>query len=197
MKKIVLIGTILVLVFSIVYLVKKNETEKLDYQIQMNKLRKQNKELKTERKNELFISENFSTDENIDMNRIKNIVVKDGLSEKILLENKKIIDVLFNYNDFNTRQETINMYITDVLKDRMIKSNKSIDMHDIQIDSKLIGFDSYMSWEADNKFTTLNIVDSNAKIGNETTKLSTIVKLNYFNLNGVWKVSNISFFDIR
>ncbi|ENK7383650.1 hypothetical protein JT293_002840, partial [Listeria monocytogenes] len=56
MKKIVLIGTILVLVFSIVYLVKKNETEKLDYQIQMNKLRKQNKELKTERKNELFIS---------------------------------------------------------------------------------------------------------------------------------------------
>ncbi|MBC1952055.1 hypothetical protein HCJ26_01565 [Listeria welshimeri] len=197
MKKIVLIGTILVLVFSIVYLVKKNETEKLDYQIQMNKLRKQNKELKTERKNELFISENFSTDENIDMNRIKNIVVKDGLSEKILLENKKIIDVLFNYNDFNTRQETINMYITDVLKDRMIKSNKSIDMHDIQIDSKLIGFDSYMSWKADNKFTTLNIVDSNAKIGNETTKLSTIVKLNYFNLNGVWKVSNISFFDIR
>ncbi|MBC2277502.1 hypothetical protein HCB42_01065 [Listeria welshimeri] len=197
MKKIVLIGTILVLVFSIVYLVKKNETEKLDYQIQMNKLRKQNKELKTERKNELFISENFSTDENIDVNRIKNIVVKDGLSEKILLENKKIIDVLFNYNDFNTRQETINMYITDVLKDRMIKSNKSIDMHDIQIDSKLIGFDSYMSWEADNKFTTLNIVDSNAKIGNETTKLSTIVKLNYFNLNGVWKVSNISFFGIR
>ncbi|MDZ06794.1 hypothetical protein C5U40_03235 [Listeria monocytogenes] len=197
MKKIVLIGTILVLVFSIVYLVKKNETEKLDYQIQMNKLRKQNKELKTERKNELFISENFSNDENIDVNRIKNIVVKDGLSEKILLENKKIIDVLFNYNDFNTRQETINMYITDVLKDRMIKSNKSIDMHDIQIDSKLIGFDSYMSWEADNKFTTLNIVDSNAKIGNETTKLSTIVKLNYFNLNGVWKVSNISFFDIR
>ncbi|MBF2612552.1 hypothetical protein [Listeria welshimeri] len=197
MKKIVLIGTILVLVFSIVYLVKKNETEKLDYQIQMNKLRKQNKELKTERKNELFISENFSNDENIDVNRIKNIVVKDGLSEKILLENKKIIDVLFNYNDFNTRQETINMYITDVLKDRMIKSNKSIDMHDIQIDSKLIGFDSYMSWEADNKFTTLNIVDSNAKIGNEATKLSTIVKLNYFNLNGVWKVSNISFFDIR
>ncbi|HFK6458420.1 TPA: hypothetical protein ACGYX3_002904, partial [Listeria monocytogenes] len=103
----------------------------------------------------------------------------------------------FNYNDFNTRQETINMYITDVLKDRMIKSNKSIDMHDIQIDSKLIGSDSYMNWEADNKFTTLNIVDSNAKIGNETTKLRTIVKLNYFNLNGVWKVSNISFFDIR
>ncbi|EHB7034384.1 hypothetical protein JT279_001731 [Listeria monocytogenes] len=197
MKKIVLIGTILVLVFSIVYLVKKNETEKLDYQIQMNKLRKQNKELKTERKNELFISEHFSTDENIDVNRIENILVKDGLSEKILLENKKIIDVLFNYNDFNTRQETINMYITDVLKDRMIKSNKSIDMHDIQIDSKLIGSDSYMNWEADNKFTTLNIVDSNAKIGNETTKLRTIVKLNYFNLNGVWKVSNISFFDIR
>ncbi|MBF2657170.1 hypothetical protein IBB71_01555 [Listeria welshimeri] len=197
MKKIVLIGTILVLVFSIVYLVKKNETEKLDYQIQMNKLRKQNKELKTERKNELFISEHFSTDENIDVNRIENIVVKDGLSEKILLENEKIIDVLFNYNDFNTRQETINMYITDVLKDRMIKSNKSIDMHDIQIDSKLIGSDSYMNWEADNKFTTLNIVDSNAKIGNETTKLRTIVKLNYFNLNGVWKVSNISFFDIR
>ncbi|EHB7090313.1 hypothetical protein JT285_002831, partial [Listeria monocytogenes] len=84
MKKIVLIGTILVLVFSIVYLVKKNETEKLDYQIQMNKLRKQNKELKTERKNELFISEHFSTDENIDVNRIENILVKDGLSEKIL-----------------------------------------------------------------------------------------------------------------
>ncbi|EAE8754668.1 hypothetical protein BSR75_15445, partial [Listeria monocytogenes] len=64
MKKIVLIAVSLVLVFSMVWVVKKTEKEQLDYQLEINKLKKQNKELRAKSKNELSLVDDFSSENN-------------------------------------------------------------------------------------------------------------------------------------
>ncbi|HHP9141103.1 TPA: hypothetical protein ACSJWK_002336 [Listeria monocytogenes] len=196
MKKIVLIAVSLVLVFSMVWVVKKTEKEQLDYQLEINKLKKQNKELRAKSKNELSLVDDFSS-ENNNRNQIENMIVKDALSDKMLAENQKVMEVLFTYTDYSVRQEMLNMYITDMLKDKMINATESIDMHDVQVDSKLVSSDAYMKWESEDKFIVLNLVNSTTRVNAIKTNLRTLVKLDYYNYDGSWKVSNITFIDTK
>lgn len=196
MKKIVLIAVSLVLVFSMVWVVKKTEKEQLDYQLEINKLKKQNKELRAKSKNELSLVDDFSS-ENNNRNQIENMIVKDALSDKMLAENQKVMEVLFTYTDYSVRQEMLNMYITDMLKDKMINAMESIDMHDVQVDSKLVSSDAYMKWESEDKFIVLNLVNSTTRVNAIKTNLRTLVKLDYYNYDGSWKVSNITFIDTK
>ncbi|HHP9239482.1 TPA: hypothetical protein ACSJYH_000313 [Listeria monocytogenes] len=196
MKKIVLIAVSLVLVFSMVWVVKKMEKEQLDYQLEINKLKKQNKELRAKSKNELSLVDDFSS-ENNNRNQIENMIVKEALSDKMLAENQKVMEVLFTYTDYSVRQEMLNMYITDMLKDKMINATESIDMHDVQVDSKLVSSDAYMKWESEDKFIVLNLVNSTTRVNAIKTNLRTLVKLDYYNYDGNWKVSNITFIDMK
>lgn len=196
MKKIVLIAVSLVLVFSMVWVVKKTEKEQLDYQLEINKLKKQNKELRAKSKNELSLVDDFSS-ENNNRNQIENMIVKDALSDKMLAENQKVMEVLFTYTDYSVRQEMLNMYITDMLKDKMINATESIDMHDVQVNSKLVSSDAYMKWESEDKFIVLNLVNSTTRVNAIKTNLRTLVKLDYYNYDGSWKVSNITFIDTK
>ncbi|HEL9522358.1 TPA: hypothetical protein U0J45_000948 [Listeria monocytogenes] len=196
MKKIVLIAVSLVLVFSMVWVVKKTEKEQLDYQLEINKLKKQNKELKAKSENELLLMDDFSS-ENNNRNQIENMIVKEALSDKMLAENQKVMEVLFTYTDYSVRQEMLNMYITDMLKDKMINATESIDMHDVQVDSKLVSSDAYMKWESEDKFIVLNLVNSTTRVNAIKTNLRTLVKLDYYNYDGSWKVSNITFIDTK
>ncbi|HHP8967784.1 TPA: hypothetical protein ACSJUE_000008 [Listeria monocytogenes] len=196
MKKIVLIAVSLVLVFSMVWVVKKMEKEQLDYQLEINKLKKQNKELRAKSKNELSLVDDFSS-ENNNRNQIENMIVKEALSDKMLAENQKVMEVLFTYTDYSVRQEMLNMYITDMLKDKMINATESIDMHDVQVNSKLVSSDAYMKWESEDKFIVLNLVNSTTRVNAIKTNLRTLVKLDYYNYDGNWKVSNITFIDMK
>ncbi|MBM5596651.1 hypothetical protein [Listeria seeligeri] len=196
MKKIVLIAVSLVLVFSMVWVVNKTEKEQLDYQLEINKLKKQNKELKAKSENELLLMDDFSS-ENNNRNQIENMIVKEALSDKMLAENKKVMEVLFTYIDYSVRQKMLNMYITDMLKNKMINATESIDMHDVQVDSKLVNYDAYMKWESEDKFIVLNLVNSTSRVNAIKTNLRTLVKLDYYNYDGNWKVSNITFIDTK
>ncbi|MBC2262757.1 hypothetical protein HCB45_14485 [Listeria sp. FSL L7-0091] len=196
MKKVVLIITSLILVFSMVWIVKKTEKQQLDYQLEINKLKKQNKELKSKSENELFLMDDFSSESN-NRNQIENIIVKEELSEKMLVENQKVMEILFTYTDYNARQEMLNMYITDMLKDKMINATQSIDMHDVQVDSKLVNFDAFVRWENEDKLIVLNLVNSSTKVSRVNTNLRTLVQVDYYNYDGNWKVSNLTFIDTK
>lgn len=193
MKKIMLIAVSLILVFSMIFVLKKTEKEQLDYQLEINKLKRQNKELKAK---DIIIANDFYS-ENNDRNQIENMIVKEELSNKLLAENQKVMEILFTYSDYNVRQEMLNIYITDMLKDRMVNASKSIDMHDVQVDSKLINSDAYIRYESENKLTILNFVNSTSRVSNIKTNLRTLVKLDYYNYDGNWKVSNITFIDTK
>ncbi|MBC1374206.1 hypothetical protein HB839_01560 [Listeria sp. FSL L7-1699] len=196
MKKVVLIITSLILVFSMVCIVKKAEKQQLDYQLEINKLKKQNKELKSKSENELSLMDDFSS-ESKNRNQIENMIVKEELSEKMLLENQKVIEILFTYTDYSVRQEKLNMYITDMLKDKMINATQSIDMHDVQVDSKLVSFNAFVRWENEDKLIVLNLVNSSTKVSRVNTNLRTLVQVDYYNYDGNWKVSNITFIDTK
>ncbi|TYV38975.1 hypothetical protein [Listeria monocytogenes] len=196
MKKVVLIITSLILVFSMVWIVGKTEKQQLDYQLEINKLKKQNKELKSKSENELFLMDDFSSESN-NRNQIENMIVKEELSEKMLVENQKVMEILFTYTDYNARQEMLNMYITDMLKDKMINATQSIDMHDVQVDSKLVNFDAFVRWENEDKLIVLNLVNSSTKVSRVNTNLRTLVQVDYYNYDGNWKVSNLTFIDTK
>ncbi|MBC2138009.1 hypothetical protein [Listeria innocua] len=196
MKKVVLIITSLILVFSMVWIVGKTEKQQLNYQLEINKLKKQNKELKSKSENELFLMDDFSSESN-NRNQIENMIVKEELSEKMLVENQKVMEILFTYTDYNARQEMLNMYITDMLKDKMINATQSIDMHDVQVDSKLVNFDAFVRWENEDKLIVLNLVNSSTKVSRVNTNLRTLVQVDYYNYDGNWKVSNLTFIDTK
>ncbi|MBC1338692.1 hypothetical protein HB837_01550 [Listeria innocua] len=196
MKKVVLIITSLIFVFSMVWIVGKTEKQQLDYQLEINKLKKQNKELKSKSENELFLMDDFSSESN-NRNQIENMIVKEELSEKMLVENQKVMEILFTYTDYNARQEMLNMYITDMLKDKMINATQSIDMHDVQVDSKLVNFDAFVRWENEDKLIVLNLVNSSTKVSRVNTNLRTLVQVDYYNYDGNWKVSNLTFIDTK
>ncbi|HAO6015958.1 TPA: hypothetical protein IQA20_002910 [Listeria monocytogenes] len=196
MKKVVLIITSLILVFSMVWIVGKTEKQQLDYQLEINKLKKQNKELKSKSENELFLMDDFFSESN-NRNQIENMIVKEELSEKMLVENQKVMEILFTYTDYNARQEMLNMYITDMLKDKMINATQSIDMHDVQVDSKLVNFDAFVRWENEDKLIVLNLVNSSTKVSRVNTNLRTLVQVDYYNYDGNWKVSNLTFIDTK
>ncbi|EAD5509169.1 hypothetical protein [Listeria monocytogenes] len=196
MKKVVLIITSLILVFSMVWIVDKTDKQQLDYQLEINKLKKQNKKLKVKNENELLFMDDFSSESN-NRNQIENMIVKEELSEKMLAENQKVMEILFTYTDYSVRQEMLNMYITDMLKEKMINATQSIDMHDVQVDSKLVNFDAFVRWENEDKLIVLNLVNSSTKVSRVNTNLRTLVQVDYYNYDGNWKVSNIIFIDTK
>ncbi|EAC4365792.1 hypothetical protein VV27_15275 [Listeria monocytogenes] len=196
MKKVVLIITSLILVFSMVWLVDKTDKQQLDYQLEINKLKKQNKKLKVKNENELLLMDDFSSESN-NRNQIENMIVKEELSEKMLAENQKVMEILFTYTDYSVRQEMLNMYITDMLKEKMINATQSIDMHDVQVDSKLVNFNAFVRWENEDKLIILNLVNSSTKVSSVNTNLRTLVQVDYYNYDGNWKVSNIIFIDTK
>ncbi|EAC3455272.1 hypothetical protein AFU33_06040 [Listeria monocytogenes] len=196
MKKVVLIITSLILVFSMVWIVDKTDKQQLDYQLKINKLKKQNKKLKVKNENELLLMDDFSSESN-NRNQIENMIVKEELSEKMLGENQKVMEILFTYTDYSVRQEMLNMYITDMLKEKMINATQSIDMHDVQVDSKLVNFNAFLRWENEDKLIVLNLVNSSTKVSSVNTNLRTLVQVDYYNYDGNWKVSNIIFIDTK
>ncbi|ECC0312026.1 hypothetical protein ACO0T1_002022 [Listeria monocytogenes] len=196
MKKVVLIITSLILVFSMVWIVDKTDKQQLDYQLEINKLKKQNKKLKVKNENELLFMDDFSSESN-NRNQIENMIVKEELSKKMLAENQKVMEILFTYTDYSVRQEMLNMYITDMLKEKMINATQSIDMHDVQVDSKLVNFDAFVRWENEDKLIVLNLVNSSTKVSRVNTNLRTLVQVDYYNYDGNWKVSNIIFIDTK
>ncbi|HHP8970570.1 TPA: hypothetical protein ACSJPS_000001, partial [Listeria monocytogenes] len=63
--------------------------------------------------------------------------------------------------------------------------------------SKLVSSDAYMKWESEDKFIVLNLVNSTTRVNAIKTNLRTLVKLDYYNYDGNWKVSNITFIDMK
>ncbi|HHP8973259.1 TPA: hypothetical protein ACSJPS_002768, partial [Listeria monocytogenes] len=63
--------------------------------------------------------------------------------------------------------------------------------------SKLVSSDAYMKWESEDKFIVLNLVNSTTRVNAIKTNLRTLVKLDYYNYDGSWKVSNITFIDTK
>ncbi|EJS6061118.1 hypothetical protein NWV23_003002, partial [Listeria monocytogenes] len=154
------------------------------------------KKLKVKNENELLFMDDFSSESN-NRNQIENMIVKEELSEKMLAENQKVMEILFTYTDYSVRQEMLNMYITDMLKEKMINATQSIDMHDVQVDSKLVNFDAFVRWENEDKLIVLNLVNSSTKVSRVNTNLRTLVQVDYYNYDGNWKVSNIIFIDTK
>ncbi|EHO5109433.1 hypothetical protein KLP99_001633 [Listeria monocytogenes] len=196
MNKTIVITVLLFLICSLVFVVKNSESAKSDYQIEISKLEKQNKELQ-EKMSFMQPSSNSSDTDSNDSKNLEDTILKQGQSDKILVENKKIIDILYNYNNYNSRQEKLNMYITDMLKEKMLNTTKAQDMHDVQIESKLIRFDEFIKFINPDKITVLNLVENTTSIEKTITRTKTIALIDYYNYKGTWKVSNISFIDTK
>ncbi|WP_160124469.1 hypothetical protein [Listeria monocytogenes] len=164
--------------------------------MKVSKLEKQNSELQ-EKINMSEFSSNSSSAENIDSKNVEDTMLKQALSDKMLAENKKVVDALYNYTNYDTRQDKLNMYITETLKEKMLNTTKAIDMHEAQIESRLIGYDAYIKFQTSDKITVLNLVSSSTSIEKTTTKMKTVVLIDFYNYDNTWKVSNISFIDTK
>ncbi|EAF4776840.1 hypothetical protein CDR81_04330 [Listeria monocytogenes] len=196
MYKITLITIVLFLICSTVFVIKNVKSKDFDYQMKVSKLEKQNSELQ-EKINMSEFSSNSSSAENIDSKNVEDTMLKQALSDKMLAENKKVVDALYNYTNYDTRQDKLNMYITETLKEKMLNTTKAIDMHEAQIESRLIGYDAYIKFQTSDKITVLNLVNSSTSIEKTTTKMKTVVLIDFYNYDNTWKVSNISFIDTK
>ncbi|EBF5849778.1 hypothetical protein FH026_10830 [Listeria monocytogenes] len=196
MYKITLITIVLFLICSTVFVIKNVKSKDFDYQMKVSKLEKQNSELQ-EKINMSEFSSNSSSAENIDSKNVEDTMLKQALSDKMLAENKKVVDALYNYTNYDTRQDKLNMYITETFKEKMLNTTKAIDMHEAQIESRLIGYDAYIKFQTSDKITVLNLVNSSTSIEKTTTKMKTVVLIDFYNYDNTWKVSNISFIDTK
>ncbi|EKZ0313566.1 hypothetical protein RCB63_001259 [Listeria monocytogenes] len=196
MYKITLITIVLFLICSTVFVIKNAKSKDFDYQMKVSKLEKQNSELQ-EKINMSEFSSNSSSAENIDSKNVEDTMLKQALSDKMLAENKKVVDALYNYTNYDTRQDKLNMYITETFKEKMLNATKAIDMHEAQIESRLIGYDAYIKFQTSDKITILNLVNSSTSIEKTTTKMKTVVLIDFYNYDNTWKVSNISFIDTK